>query len=519
MTSFGVAELAVNEMRERSRKRIYKTDPEAWLSDVLDKRWYSRQTEIVYSFLANSRTAVKSANGCGKSAVVADLITWWVSVFEPDETLAIVSAPTISQIEKVVFAYLKANHASAQVLGTPLVGEISEQLTWKFTNPATGKKDFLAFGKRPSDTDIVSSFQGTRKLRTGVFLDEGGGLPPDMFTAAEAVATGEYSRIITIGNPDRRGTEFHRIFTEPRLMAEWNRQTISAFDLPTFTGEVTYEDADREKRFLSSLTSQEWVEHKRRAWGEGDARWMSKVLGEFPGEADNTFFGQHVIDKATDTEVEDDLATRPVLGVDIARWGEDESVIYVNRGGRCRTDDSLVWGKADTVESARRIHSIAQALSASRVQVDASGIGGAVYDMLTTLDEFSERMYDVVGIDGGSASPDPARWANLRAFNHDLLRNEMLAGNVDIDYDDKTLRDELTAITYKFTTRGAVQITPKDEMRAALGGSPDRLDALIYAVFDPAQVLNDGPKRGDVVTLEPEDFGFQEMFSTRGLPV
>lgn len=517
---FSIAELAMETLRERSKAKIYLTDPEAWVSDVLDKKWWSKQRDVAQSFLDAPRTAVKSSNGTGKSHLVADLICWWVSVFPPDETLAIISAPTISQIEKVVFQGLKLNYAQSVRMGHPLIGEISEQLTWKFVNPDTGKKEFLAFGKKPSDgSDIVSSFQGTRKLRTGVFLDEAGGVPPDLYTAAEAVATGDYAKIMAIGNPDRRGTEFHKIFTDPRASAEWSLHTISSFDLPSFTGEVIYSDADRQNRFVKSLTSQEWVEHKRRAWGEGDARWMSKVLGEFPGEADNTFFGQHVIDKATDADVEEDLATRPVLGVDIARWGEDESVIYVNRGGRCRTEESLVWGKADTVESARRIHSIAQALSASRVQVDASGIGGAVYDMLTTLDEFSERMYDVVGIDGGSASPDPARWANLRAFNHDLLRNEMLAGNVDIDYDDKTLRDELTAITYKFNTRGAIQITPKDEMRAALGGSPDRLDALIYAVFDPARVLNDGPKKGDVVTLEPEDFGFEQMFSSRGLPV
>lgn len=511
----GVAELALTEMQERSKKRIYRTDPHAWLSDVLDKRWYSRQEEIVDSFLAHPRTAVKSANGCGKSAVVADLITWWVSTFPPDETLAIVSAPTISQIEKVIFAYLKANHASAAVLGEPLVGEISEQLTWKFVNPSTGKKDFLAFGKRPSDTDIVSSFQGTRKLRTGVFLDEGGGLPADMFTAAEAVATGEYSRIITIGNPDRRGTEFHRIFTEPRLMAEWNRQTISAFDLPTFTGEKTYEDPVREERFLSSLTSQEWVEHKRRAWGEGDARWMSKVLGEFPGEADNTFFGQHVIDKAIDADIEEDMDIPPILGVDIARWGEDESVIYVNRGGLVRIHPDGVWGKCDVVDSADRIHMIATNMGASEVRVDSAGIGGGVFDILAHRED---RQYQLIGVNGANASRDNQRWSNVRSYNHDYLREAMLAGKVDLDFDDKELRDELIAITYKFNNRGAIQITPKDEMRAALGGSPDRLDAVIYAVVDAADLLSQNDPGPRSVVIDPEDLELM-VEDARGLPV
>lgn len=522
---YNIASLALEEMREQSRKRIYRTDPQAWLSDVLDKRWYSKQVQIAEDFLNNPRVAVKSANGCGKSASVADLITWFVSVFPPEDSLAIISAPTISQIEKVIFAYLKSNYASAKVLAQskgslmPLVGTISEELTWVYPNKHTGKKEFLAFGKRPTDSDIVSSFQGTRKMVTKVFLDEGGGLPPEIFTAAEAVATGSDSGIITIGNPDRRGTEFHRIFTDEKYTSEWKTSTISAFDLPTFTGEIVYDDPERQARLLKALTSPEWVEHKRRAWGETDARWMSKVLGEFPGEADNTFFAQHVIDKAVDATVEDDSAIRPVLGVDVARWGEDESVIYINRGGRCRLLED--WGKADTVDSARRIHASAQAVSALRVQIDASGIGGAVFDMLATLPEFDDKLYELVAIDGGARSPDPARWANMRAYGHDNLRGLMLEGVIDIDYDDKKLRDELIGITYKFNQRGAIQITPKDEMRTALGGSPDRLDALIYSALDHEALMQPDGK-GKLVAVDMtdlDDFGLYEFINGSGWPM
>lgn len=512
----GVAELALADMQERSKKRIYRTDPEAWVADVLDKRWWSKQREVAQSFLDEPRTAVKSSNGTGKSHLVADLICWWVSVFPPDETLAIISAPTISQIEKVVFQGLKLNYAQSVKMGHPLVGEISEQLTWKFVNPSTGKKEFLAFGKKPSDgSDIVSSFQGTRKLRTGVFLDEAGGVPPDLYTAAEAVATGDYAKIMAIGNPDRRGTEFHKIFTEPRLSAEWALHTISSFDLPSFTNEVIYDDPARQDAFIKALTSQEWVEHKRRAWGEGDARWMSKVLGEFPGEADNTFFGQHIIDKAIDAEIEEDMAIPPILGVDIARWGEDESVIYVNRGGRVRLHEDGVWGKCDVVDSADKIHAIATNMGASEVRVDSAGIGGGVFDILAHRDD---RLYELIGINGANASRDNQRWANVRSYNHDYLREAMLAGKVDLDFGDKELRDELIAITYKFNTRGAIQITPKDEMRAALGGSPDRLDAVIYATVDAADLLAQNDRKPDSIAFDPDDFALM-VEDMRGMPV
>ena len=281
--------------------------------------------------------------------------------------------------------------------------------------------------------------------------------------------------------------------------------TISVFDLPTFTGEKVYSDPKQEDVFQRSLTSVDWVDHKRRVWGEGDARWLAKVLGEFPAETDNTFFGQVAIDLGVDNVVVDDASVRPVLGVDVARFGDDESVIYLNRGGMVRVAD--VWGKVDTVVSARRIHQFAMSVDAAEVRVDASGIGGAVFDMLDSLEEFVEKRYVLIGIDGAARSPDPAQWANARAYNHDSLRKQLMDGKLDIDFDDVELRDQLLMVTYRFNSRGAVQITPKDELRGVMGGSPDRLDACIYAVTDLAWSLpkEDGLVAGDRVVFDPAE--------------
>ena len=44
---------------------------------------------------------------------------------------------------------------------------------------------------------------------------------------------------------------------------------------------------------------------------------------------------------------------------------------------------------------------------------------------------------------------------------------------------------ELAAIKYKFTSRGAIQIEAKDEMKKRLGHSPDRSDAIVLAIANP----------------------------------
>ena len=486
---------AIGEMREKSRLRLYQTDPNAWLHDVLGKRWYSKQEEIVHSFMGSSRTAVKSANGCGKSAVVADLITWIVATGEPHDTLCIVSAPTLSQIEKVIFAYLKVNKGLAQTRGLELPGRITETLAWKLDGD--NGAEFLVFGKRPSDQDIVSSFQGKRNRNTYVFLDEAGGLPQDMFTAAEAVATGAGSRILAIGNPDRRGTEFHRIFTDPQISQDWSLHTISAFDLPTFTDESVYPDDETQKNFLNGLTSVDWVEHKKRAWGADSARYKSKVLGEFPDEADNTFFPQTTIDTGFDTTFEDDDAVRPVLGLDVARFGSDENVLYINRGGRVRLVDK--WSKLDLIETARKVHEYGQRYMASVINIDVNGVGGGVVDALVRLDDFSDAVYDIGAINGSNRSPDPARWTNARAWHYDTFRELLADGKLDIDYEDNQIREEMISQTYHFSARGSITMTSKDEMRRSGVSSPDSLDAAILSTISHHA---EGPQPGDIINAE-----------------
>ncbi len=96
----------------------------------------------------------------------------------------------------------------------------------------------------------------------------------------------------------------------------------------------------------------------------------------------------------------------------------------------------------------------------------------------------------------------------------------MLDGSIDLDYDDDQLREEMSIITYKFNTRGAIQITPKDEMKTEIGGSPDRLDAIIMAAADmspwtgnPLNALEAGTK----VLASAEEF-YPDLMWYEGKP-
>lgn len=491
-----VLDSVIADLRSRSKKSEYLTDPALWAKEVLGKELWSKQREIAKSVVENSHTAVVSCNGAGKSGLAGILAVWWVAVHDPRDVAVICSAPTYIQIARVLFKEIQDNFRLAKEHGHTLPGYITQSQEWKLDDGTV-----MAWGRRPADKDIVSAFQGIHRRYVMVVLDEAGGIPEDLYTATEAVTNTEGARVLAIGNPDSRGTPFHKIFREDPT---WHKIKISAFDTPNFTGEQISEE------LKPLLIQREWVERQKISWGEDSARYKSKIMAEFPDEADNTFFSQGSIDKVIDTEIDDDYMNDAVLGVDLARFGEDDSVVYINRAGRCRKLES--WTKATAIESANRVHQLAIETGAKEVRVDASGLGGPVVDLIVNL---CDNRYTVISMLGSAASPDNTRWLNARAHNFDSLREQMVLGKIDLDPNDKQLLDEIMMIQYKFSAKGAIQIESKDDMRSRGVKSPDHLDALVYAVADLEHVVKSpyADKRpGDVIPWDTSVLDAQHPF-------
>jgi len=493
-----VLDNVIADLRSRSRKQEYLKDPALWAEEVLGKHMWSKQREIAASVVENSHTAVVSCNGAGKSGLAGMLAVWWIATHDPYDVALICSAPTYVQIARVLFREIQDNFKLAEKHGHQLPGYITQGQEWKLDDGTV-----IAFGRRPADKDIVSAFQGIHRRYVMVILDEAGGIPEDLYTATEAVTNTEGARVLAIGNPDNRGTPFHKIFRDDPT---WHKIRISAFDTPNFTSEKHTVPPE----LLPLLIQEAWVEKQKVSWGEESARYRSKILAEFPDEADNTFFSQSNIDLGIDTDIPDDMQATAVLGVDVARFGEDDSVAYINRGGRVRRLET--WSKATATETASRIHRMAIDNAVSEVRIDAAGLGGPVVDLVAAM---ADGKYLVISMLGSAASPDKTRWHNARAANYDALKEGLSAGKLDLDPDDKVLLEELLMISYKFTPKGAILIESKDDMRSRGVKSPDSLDAVVYACADLSSIINSpyGDKKpGDLVGMDYTALEKQDPF-------
>ncbi|HHW14931.1 MAG TPA: hypothetical protein GXX28_08380, partial [Firmicutes bacterium] len=313
---------------------------------------------------------------------------------------------------------------------------------------------------------------------------EAAGVPEEIFEAVEGVLTSENARLLLLGNPTAIGGTFYNAFKQPG----WHKIAVSAFDSPNFMAfGITREDiasGEWQKKLTGPLPNPKlitppWVADKYLVWGPTSPAYQARVLGEFPAEAEDTLIPLAWIEAAM-ARWEETPETLPAeLGVDVARFGSDKSVIAPRRGRRILPVE--VYAKQDTMETAGRVIAACRSLGATKVKVDVIGLGAGVVDRL------SEQGLPVVGVNVAETAMDPERFSDLRSelwWNLRERLNPDPKANTDpiaLPPDDELLAD-LSGVKYKITSRGQIRVEPKDEMKKRLGRSPDRADAVVLAV-------------------------------------
>jgi hypothetical protein len=461
----------------------YVTDPVGWVTDRLGEHLWSKQREIAESVVEHRRTAVKSCHDSGKSFIASRIADWWIDVHEPGEAFVVSTAPTYKQVHAILWEEIRKAAKKAERNGNKLPGRVLQSDEWKLDDGT-----LVGFGRKPADTD-EHGFQGIHRRYVLVIIDEACGVPDQLWTAVEAITTNADCRILAIGNPDDPNTEFGRVC---KPGSGWNVHSISAFDTPNFTDEQVPDG------LRPLLLSPEWVEDKKRRWGEESPRYQAKVLGDFPDIGEDTLIAPSLIEAAQNRTLTED-ANDQRLGVDVARFGTDRTIIIKAQGPVARTIGS--YSKQATTETTGHVVAAANdMLGEFEIRVDGVGVGGGVVDQLI------EQGWVVMDMQAGASPMDTKHFANARAEWFWGLRQRFEQGDIDIDPDDDELAAHLGALRYKYTSRGQVQIESKDEIRKRGLPSPDRADALMLAYAHVPDALGQIVDQDD---LDPDLAGYQ----------
>lgn len=426
------------------------------------------------------------------SRLSAMLVNWWVDTHPIDDTTVVTTATNWKQVRNVLWKEIPRVKADAGI-----GGKVNADATWKMGD----RQDPIAFGMKPDDKD-ESGFQGVHDQYVLVIMDEAGGISKEIFTAADAITTNKYARILAIANPNDPSCYMAEVYKrEMRLKPEersWNIIQFGAYDTPNFTGEVVPVEV------ATRLVQVDWVEARKKEWGEDDPRFVARVLGEFPDVSDDGLFNMGRVMQsmeAYDTS-EPDEGMPITIGVDVARYGSDSSVIVSNQGGYIRIHGR--YQGLNGPELARKVGELAVEMGAVEIRIDAIGVGASVLD---SIYNFVPPSISVVGIHGNAKSGDSTKWYNYRAAMYDQFAKAVADGRVHLPDDDE-LHNEIASIKYEY--RGsALLIESKENMRKRGIKSPDVLDAVIYAYQNIGAIMA-GDSEGQYFSpddlLDAEDF-------------
>ena len=311
-----------------------------------------------------NRFLITACHAVGKTFTMARIGDSTMGRF--DETKLISTAPTYRQVHDLLWKEWASCYSNK--LPQLKRGQFNPGEPALWINPETFARGFSPQKKAQSEsgqgTDSV--FQGYHaKFLTIIIFDEATGIPPQLWAQAEGLMNAGYRVVfVAIGNPTSRNCDFFKK-TQDRL---WKHYKITCFDSPNLKAAGIHSIADIKKEvetintlddedaldWLSSyprpypfLIDTRWVIEKAIEWGVDHPLFKGKVLGEFPDADSNILISEEDVLRSWDRD-QYNVAQEEIgyIGLDVARFGEDKSVLTSMVGNDQQAKKSMA--KQDT---------------------------------------------------------------------------------------------------------------------------------------------------------------------------
>lgn len=252
---------------------------------------------------------------------------------------------------------------------------------------------------------------------------------------------------------------------ETHMMAQANGDWFDQILTVDDTGRITPDMIERE-----------------RAEGMPEATIQQEYYCSFEADSEIQFIPSQYITNGRAIEHPEVQPDDPViLGVDVARFGDDKSVIFPRRGRDARTLPVQVFEGVDTMTLAAHVADTITRLNAEATFIDEGGVGAGVVDRLRQLN------FRVIGVNFGAGSDRRVEGApptaNKRAEMWATMREHMREG-LALPRDDG-LAFELLAPTYHFDPANRILLEKKEDMKKRGVRSPDKADALALTYAYP----------------------------------
>lgn len=417
-------------------------------------KWHQEVGQVIKDYLEGPdelplQIAVASGHGAAKTAFVGWLIHWFMSCRPHPQVVC--TANTETQLNTKTWRELAKWHKLAAN---------REWFDWTATSyylkahPETWKANAI-----PWSENNTEAFAGTHEENVLVVFDEASKISDKIWEVTDGVLTTKKNIWVVFGNGTRNVGRFYDCFHKHK-----NRWKTWNIDSRTCRA--------ANKAYLDRLVE---------AYGGEDSdQSRVRVRGLFPRTATRQLISTEAVEKCQQKEAEGWEYLPKVMGVDIARFGENSSTICIRQGRKVFPIEVLP--KQDLMQTAHRVAEAIKDHRPIQTFVDGSGIGAGVVDRLRQLN------FNVVDVNGGNSSLNP-RFLNKRAEMWWECK-EFIESGCELPPDQK-LKDELTCVEYDYTDKGRIRLDRKTDIMEKYGFSPDRADALTMTFAYPVADFSD----------------------------
>lgn len=464
-----------------TKVQIWRKDPAKFIRDnfltqpdeSLDEWQLDVCQELSGGYKPRRRIAMKACTGPGKSAMLAWL-GWWrlVCFVAPNggHPKGAALSITADNLKDNLWAELAKWQARS--------GFLKEAFTWTkeriYANdfPETWFLAFRSFAKDADAEAIGRSLSGLHSVYPFVLLDETGDMPVAVGRAAEQIFTGEPkdAAVIQAGNPTSvEGLLYH---TCTYARDQWAVTTITA-------------DPDDPKR--TKRVDIELAREQINKYGPDNPWVMATILGKFPPGGFNALLTVDDIEKAMKAHYRepDYNYSEKRLGVDVARFGDDRTVIWPRQG--LVAFKPIEMRNADSLQVAARVALAKRNWDADVLFIDGTGGYGA-----GVVDALRQGNLNAVEVQAAGKAADP-QFFNVRAECWWRMTDWIKGGGALPNM--PAIVREFTSPTFTYQN-GKIRLEEKDQIKKRLGFSPDYADALAQTFFLP-----DRPRHVDAIMM------------------
>lgn len=452
------------------KKRIptYRENPVLFAREVLLFEPDEWQQEALMDLAVSSKVAIKSGQGVGKTGMEAVSLLWFLCCYPYPRIVA--TAPTKQQLHDVLWSEI-----NKWMSKSPLLSDI---LKWTKTYiyMRNYEKRWFAVARTATKPENMQGFHEDNML---FIVDEASGVADPIMEAILGTLSGANNKLLMCGNPTRTSGTFFDAFNADRAI--YKCHTVSSEDSPR--------------------TNKENIESLIRKYGEDSNVVRVRVRGLFPKQEDDVFIMLSMIEHCIMKDAPEDVPIKRIaFGVDVARYGSDETIIAKNVGGNITLPvmfrgQSLMTTVGKIVQQYRlAIKEYPAYRGKIYVNIDDCGLGGGVTDRLEEVkqEEKLSRMV-IVPVNAAGKVPDNVIndrkekandiYDNMTTYLWGTVKDKLISEEITLPNDNELVA-QLSCRKYRLTSRGKMQLESKEEMKKRSIDSPDRADAVALSLYE-----------------------------------